>query len=301
MTFCFDVVLNTSLHICTAVLVVLLFDFFEQLHAASVSNLLQEVLTMISCSTCNKRILHRWVQQPTVDLYQDDPLAVLALQRVNTFLCSIFPCFHLLPGDPCRTTTPSSGHFSAGSKVSSPSPPGQEGAGKLRRELESLRKRHSQEQRDWREERRGLVELVKTRGGSQEEEISRNLQISLVEEKIREVLAMLRSLNTMNISEEVLGRMVVEAVEQAYDPVVGEVAVFRFLALLYSTTRDYERKTANSMLERAIKAVGDDSVEASDSSSSSSLGSNMPGRMATLRPRRPQERLNKDEGFQIHV
>ena len=141
---------------------------------------------------------------------------------------------------------------------------------------------------------------MKTRGGSQEEEISRNLQIPLVEEKIREVLAMLRSLNTMNISEEVLGRMVVEAVEQAYDPVVGEVAVFRFLALLYRSTRDYERKAANSMLERAIKAVGDDSVESSDSSSSS-LGSNMPGRMATLRPRRPQERLNKDEGFQIHV
>ena len=104
----------------------------------------------------------------------------------------------------------------------------------------------------------------------------------------------------MNISEEVLGRMVVEAVEQAYDPVVGEVAVFRFLALLYRSTRDYERKAANSMLERAIKAVGDDSVESSDSSSSS-LGTNMPGRMATLRPRRPQERLNKDEGFQIHV
>ena len=67
-----------------------------------------------------------------------------------------------MQGDPCRTTTPSSGHFSAGSKVSSPSPPGQEGAGKLRRELESLRKRHSQEQRDWREERKGLVDqLVK--------------------------------------------------------------------------------------------------------------------------------------------
>ena len=168
--------------------------------------------------------------------------------------------------------------------------------------MESLRKRHSQEQRDWREERRGLVDqLVKTRGGGQEEEISRNLQISLVEEKIREVLAMLRSLNTMNISEEVLGRMVVEAVEQAYDPVAGEVAVFRFLALLYRSTRDYERKTADSMLEKAIKAVGDDSVETSDSSSSSSLASNMPGRMATLGPRRPQERLNQDEGFQIHV
>ena len=207
-----------------------------------------------------------------------------------------------MQGDPCRTTTPSSGHFSAGSKVSSPSPPGQEGAGKLRRELESLRKRHSQEQRDWRDERQGLVDqLVKRRGGCQEEEISRNLQISLVEEKIREVLAMLRSLNTMNISEEVLGRMVVEAVEKAYDPEAGEVAVFRFLALLYRSTRDYERKTADSMLEQAIKAVGDDSVETSDSSSSSSLGSNMPGRMATLRPRRPQERLNQDEGFQIHV
>ena len=31
---------------------------------------------------------------------------------------------HALQGEPCRTTTPSSGHFSAGSKVSSPSPPG---------------------------------------------------------------------------------------------------------------------------------------------------------------------------------
>ena len=90
--------------------------------------------------------------------------------------------------------------------------------------------------------------------------------------------------------------MVVEAVEQAYDPVAGEVAVFRFLALLYRSTRDYERKTADSMLERAIKAVGDDSVETSDSSSSS----NMPGRMDTLKPRRPKDRLSKDPGFQIH-
>ena len=56
--------------------------------------------------------------------------------------------------------------------------------------------------------------------GSQED-LSRDIQLSLIEEKIREVLAMLRSLNTMNISEEVLGRMVVEAVEKAFDPVAG--------------------------------------------------------------------------------
>jgi len=208
-------------------------------------------------------------------------------------------------GEPCRTTTPSSGHFSAGSKVSSPSPPGnqQEGACKLRRELEMLRKRHSQEQRDWREERKGLVHLVNTRGGSQEGDDAGSLQIPLVEEKIREVLAMLRSLNTMNISEEVLGKMVVEAVEQAYDPVAGEVAVFRFLAILYRSTRDYERKAANSMLEMAIEAVGNDSLGTSETSSSSStsLDSSMPGRMATLRPRRPQEMLHRDQGFQIHV
>ena len=166
-----------------------------------------------------------------------------------------------------------------------------------------LRKRHSQEQRDWREERKGLVHLVNTRGGSQEGDIAGSLQISLVEEKIKEVLAMLRSLNTMNISEEVLGKMVVEAVEQAYDPVAGEVAVFRFLAILYRSTRDYERKAANSMLEMAIEAVGNDSLGTSETSSSSStsLDSSMPGRMATLRPRRPQEMLHRDQGFQIHV
>ena len=56
-----------------------------------------------------------------------------------------------------------------------------------------LRKRHSQEQRDWREERKGLVHLVNTRGGSQEGDDAGSLQIPLVEEKIREVLAMLRT------------------------------------------------------------------------------------------------------------
>ena len=159
-----------------------------------------------------------------------------------------------------------------------------------------LRKRHSQEQRDWREERKGLVHLVNTRGGSQEGDDAGSLQIPLVEEKIREVLAMLRSLNTMNISEEALGKMVVEAVEKAFDPAAGEVAVFRFLALLYRSTRDYERNAAESMLDKSLRNVTEDALETSDSSSSS----NMPGRMATLKPRRPQERLIKEPGFQIH-
>ena len=139
------------------------------------------------------------------------------------------------------------------------------------------------------------------RARNSQEDFSRDIQLSLIEEKIREVLAMLRSLNTMNISEEVLGKMVVEAVEQAYDPVAGEVAVFRFLAILYRSTRDYERKAANSMLEMAIEAVGEDSLGTTSSSSSTSLDSSMPGRMATLRPRRPQEMLHRDQGFQIHV
>ena len=145
-----------------------------------------------------------------------------------------------------------------------------------------MRNRNSQEQ--------------KMRARGSQEDLSRDIQLSLIEEKIRDVLAMLRSLNTMKISEEVLGRMVVEAVEKAFDPVAGEVAIFRFLALLYRSTRDFERKAAESMLDKSLRIVSEDAVETSDSSSSS----NMPGRMETLKPRRPKDRLSKEPGFQIH-
>ena len=145
-----------------------------------------------------------------------------------------------------------------------------------------MRNRNSQEQ--------------KMRARGSQEDLSRDIQLSLIEEKIREVLAMLRSLNTMNISEEVLGRMVVESVEKAFDPVAGEVAIFRFLALLYRSTRDFERKAAESMLDKSLRIVSEDALETSDSSSSS----NMPGRMDTLQPRRPKDRLSKEPGFQIH-
>ena len=48
--------------------------------------------------------------------------------------------------------------------------------------------------------------------------------------------------------------MVVEAVEEAYDPVADEVTVFRFLVLLYNSTREYEKLAADLMLEKALKA-----------------------------------------------
>ena len=48
--------------------------------------------------------------------------------------------------------------------------------------------------------------------------------------------------------------MVVEAVEEAFDPVADEVAVFRFLVLLYNSTKEYEKHTADLMLEKALKA-----------------------------------------------
>ena len=48
--------------------------------------------------------------------------------------------------------------------------------------------------------------------------------------------------------------MVVEAVEEAFDPVADEVAVFRFLVLLYNSTREYEKLAADLMLEKALKA-----------------------------------------------
>jgi hypothetical protein len=199
------------------------------------------------------------------------------------------PCRPLPPKSPgdlaCRTTTPSSGHFSAGSKASSPSPPG-------RRELDGLRRRLSQELREWGEEREGLLaELARCRGPA-------DRQVSLLEDKVREVLAMVRSLSTMDISDAALGRMVVEAVEAAYDPAAGEVAVFRFLALLYRSTREHERRAAGSLLARAMQAVGEDPLEASDSSASS-LGAGMPEGMRTLRPRRPRDTLRDMDVFEF--
>ena len=58
-----------------------------------------------------------------------------------------------------------------------------------------------------------------------------------------------------NISPSVLGRLVLGAVEEAYDPVAGEVAVFRFLTILYHSTREQERLAAGSLLTQAVEAT----------------------------------------------
>ena len=112
----------------------------------------------------------------------------------------------------------------------------------------------------------------------------------------------IQAFTTMNISEALLGHLVLDVVEKAYDPVIGEVAVFWFLSLLYQSTRDHERQAADTMLTQALEAVGEDTLDISDSSCSESL-SKLKG-INTLRPRRPQDRLckeDKEDVFQIHV
>ena len=82
-----------------------------------------------------------------------------------------------------------------------------------------------------------------------------------------------------------MGKLVLDAVEKAYDEVKGEVQVFRFLNLLYHSTREYERKSADSLLSDALDAVKD-----SNSDSSDSLG-NVPEGMGTIQPRRPSSSI----------
>ena len=86
---------------------------------------------------------------------------------------------------------------------------------------------------------------------------------------------MIRVLNNINISETLLGRLVLDAVEKAYDPVIGEVAV-------YQSTRDHKRHAADIMLTQALKALGEDTLDISDSSFSDSFS--VPEGMNTLRP-----------------
>ena len=89
-----------------------------------------------------------------------------------------------------------------------------------------------------------------------------------------------------------------DAVEKAYDTTKGEVQVFKFLNLLYQSTRDYERQSADNLLSEALDAVKD-----SNSDSSDSLG-NVPEGMDTIRPRRPSSNIKDpslDSVFRIDV
>ena len=120
--------------------------------------------------------------------------------------------------------------------------------------------------------------------------------------KIKEVLDVPRILNTINISKALLGRLVLDAVEKANESVIGEMGVFRFLSLLYQSTKDQERQVANTMLTQALDRAGEDTLDISDSSCSDSLS--MTEGMNNLKLRRPQDRLpkeDKEDVFQIHV
>ncbi len=125
-----------------------------------------------------------------------------------------------------------------------------------------------------------LDELLKRRKENYQLELqlegSERVKLSLLEEKIREVLTMLRSLNSMvlktqiwskiepnlfvsfrfqNISPKTLGKLVLDAVERSVDSVTGEIQVFKFLNHLYHSARDYERMSAESMIHIALQAV----------------------------------------------
>ncbi|XP_023327346.1 EF-hand and coiled-coil domain-containing protein 1 [Eurytemora carolleeae] len=204
-----------------------------------------------------------------------------------------------------RSNTPSSGHHSAGSKLSSSSMQsqntvspitGESGISRLRREIETLKKKYNQAEQEWVQERGCLINEL-SRRKDDFGEISSDLQVleaerfrlSLLEDKIKEVLNMLRTLNSMRIGQRALGKLVVQAVDQSVDPVLGDIQVFKFLSCLYHSTREYERLAADSMLTRALEAVegvedGEEEDE-SDSDSSESL-TNIPEEMGTIRPRR---------------
>ena len=63
--------------------------------------------------------------------------------------------------------------------------------------------------------------------------------------------------------------------EEAYDTSKAEVDVYRFLSILYESSREQERRAADNMLSDALLAVTD-YIEDSDSDSED---------MNTIRPR----------------
>ena len=99
------------------------------------------------------------------------------------------------------------------------------------------------------------------------------VQITLLEGKIKEVLTMLKSLNSMvrlllnlvynlyvflwlqNISPKTLGKLVLDAVDRSVDPLSREIQVFQFLNHLYHSAREYERISAETMIHNALQAV----------------------------------------------
>ena len=89
-----------------------------------------------------------------------------------------------------------------------------------------------------------------------------------------------------SIRPAVLGRLVVEAVEAAWDPVSQQVEVLSFLALLHSSTWEKERQAADNLLSAALVAVGGEGGPQPASSESSEDGAACSA--GTVRRRRAQ-------------
>ena len=166
---------------------------------------------------------------------------------------------------PNQSSPLSSGHFSG-----TPSP-GSELLVRLRLEIDQVKEERRRAQLLWSKEREALVgQLSRAREAGGQESKGDG-----VEQKLKSILSVLQSLNTMvstawssvkayypddrnapqDISEAVLGRLVLDALEAAYDPGSRQVEVFLFLALLYKSTREYERKTAGESLARALQVT----------------------------------------------
>ena len=106
------------------------------------------------------------------------------------------PSTRVISGSPeMFSPSPSSGHFSAASGISKS--PGEQGGNgntttslvtRLRREIDGLRSRMTEAERDWEEERQRLLaqDLKQER-----------MRLAVIEQKIKEILSVLKSLNSM--------------------------------------------------------------------------------------------------------
>jgi len=185
-----------------------------------------------------------------------------------------------------HTVTSSSGLHRRVSKVSYTSSE-EESTSLLLRQMEALQRQHNQQEKDWEEERLELLGgLRKSNSDSGDTvSLSSSLPTSQCWDKVRELLSILRSLRTVNISEAVIGSLMLEAAEKAD---LGEVAVLQFLDILYNSTSDYKRRVTNNLLTSDVVALSD--------SSSSSLPVAEIDKVQTLEPRRPIGRPGQELG-----
>ncbi|CAB4057847.1 unnamed protein product [Lepeophtheirus salmonis] len=135
---------------------------------------------------------------------------------------------------------------------------------RLRKEIQDLKTKFSDSREQWNQEKSQLIEnKILSQFEDPEFQVleAERIRLSLLEEKIKEVLSMLRALNSMNISPSSLGKLVLDAVEHSIDPNDGEIQVFKFLNHLYHGTRDYERVSGENMIQKALDAIDKENQE----------------------------------------